>query len=225
MSTISTRPFLPATARTIFCLPVSKAREAEYSLLRKIDDLDAVLTDYWDKHEKHIKSWYATAKRPDDIIASATPRFLMEPIVARLRLTGLVATDMDPRTGKINGEFAAGPYKVDEFKKQFRLDEIDEFYSDAYSDHFLAEYAKKAFVVHGDDDERTEWNEYFSTHKKSNAQQEIPEDALYPPGFPVYFVKTAKLTLTIYSLSGIILAISIKTASIKQDKPDKGEQM
>lgn len=143
----------------------NKAREAEYSLLRKIDDLDGLLADYWDQHERHMKSWYAAVKRPDDVIASATPRFLMEPIVARLGLTGLVATEMDPRTGKIHGEFAAGPYKVDQFRKQFSLDEIDEFYSDAYSDHFLAEYAKRAYVVHGDG-ERTEWNAYFATHKK-----------------------------------------------------------
>lgn len=143
----------------------TKAREAEYSLLRKIDNLDGLLADYWDQHERHMKSWYAAVKRPDDVIASATPRFLMEPIVARLGLTGLVATEMDPRTGKIHGEFAAGPYKVDQFRKQFSLDEIDEFYSDAYSDHFLAEYAKRAYVVHGDD-ERTEWNAYFATHKK-----------------------------------------------------------
>ena len=143
----------------------TKAREAEYSLLRKIDDLDGLLADYWDQHERHMKSWYAAVKRPDDVIASATPRFLMEPIVARLGLTGLVATEMDPRTGKIHGEFAAGPYKVDQCRKQFSLDEIDEFYSDAYSDHFLAEYAKRAYVVHGDG-ERTEWNAYFATHKK-----------------------------------------------------------
>ena len=143
----------------------TKAREAENSLLRKIDDLDGLLADYWDQHERHMKSWYAAVKRPDDVIASATPRFLMEPIVARLGLTGLVATEMDPRTGKIHGEFAAGPYKVDQFRKQFSLDEIDEFYSDAYSDHFLAEYAKRAYVVHGDG-ERTEWNAYFATHKK-----------------------------------------------------------
>ncbi len=143
----------------------TKAREAEYSLLRKIDDLDGLLADYWDQHERHMKSWYAAVKRPDDVIASATPRFLMEPIVARLGLTRLVATEMDPRTGKIHGEFAAGPYKVDQFRKQFSLDEIDEFYSDAYSDHFLAEYAKRAYVVHGDG-ERTEWNAYFATHKK-----------------------------------------------------------
>lgn len=143
----------------------TKAREAEYSLLRKIDDLDGLLADYWDQHERHMKSWYAAVKRPDDVIASATPRFLMEPIVARLGLTRLVATEMDPRTGKIHGEFAAGPYKVDQFRKQFSLDEIDEFYSDTYSDHFLAEYAKRAYVVHGDG-ERTEWNAYFATHKK-----------------------------------------------------------
>lgn len=141
------------------------AREQEYRLLAKIDDLDQVLSDYWDQHEKYLKQWYLDYKRPDDVIASATPRFLMEPIVERLGLTRLVATEMDPKTGRIDGKFAAGPYKVDQFKRQFSLDEIDEFYSDAYSDHYLAEYAKEAYIIH-DGEQKTEWNEYFRTHKK-----------------------------------------------------------
>lgn len=150
------------------CKLISKthSRQAEYRILRKIKNLETVLTDYWDQHEKYMKPWYIAAKRPDDVIASATPRFIMEPIMERLGLTGLVATDMDPHTGKINGEFAAGPFKVEQFRKQFSLDEIDAFYSDAYSDHFLAEYAKVAYVVHGDNDEITEWNAYFAAHKK-----------------------------------------------------------
>lgn len=142
------------------------AREGQYAFLRKLDDLDAVLKDYWDRHEQYMKPWYLKAMKPDDVIASATPRFLMEPIMERLGLTGLVATEMDPRTGKIDGKFAAGTYKVDAFRAQFDLGEIDEFYSDAYSDHFLAEYAKSAYVVHPPDDSITEWNEYFSTHRK-----------------------------------------------------------
>lgn len=140
-------------------------REIQYSVLRKLDDVDAMLEAYWEENACHMMTWYDSVKRPDDVIATGTPAFIMEPIMRRLGLTRLVATDMDRKTGKINGIFAIYGYKVDEFKKQFSLDEIDEFYSDAWSDHYLAQYAKKAYVVH-DDQQITEWNEYFTTHPK-----------------------------------------------------------
>lgn len=89
----------------------------------------------------------------------------MVPIMKRLGLKNLVATDMDPKTGKINGEFAAGPYKVDAYVKKFKLEDMDNFYSDSYVDNDLAVHAKHAFVVYGDD-QIAEWNEYFKTHKK-----------------------------------------------------------
>lgn len=140
-------------------------RQAQYTVLRKIDDVDAMLEEYWEENACHMMAWYEKVKRPDDVIATGTPAFVMLPVLRRLGLTGLVATDMDKRTGKINGRFATYHHKVDAFKKQYSLDEIDEFYSDAWSDHYLAEYAKKAYVVH-DNEQITEWNEYFSTHPK-----------------------------------------------------------
>ena len=140
-------------------------REIQYSVLRKIDDVDAMLEAYWEENACHMMKWYDSVKRPDDVIATGTPAFIMEPIMRRLGLTEMVATDMDKKTGKINGIFAVYGYKVDEFKKKYSLDDIDEFYSDAWSDHYLAEYAKKAYVVH-DNEQITEWNEYFSTHPK-----------------------------------------------------------
>lgn len=140
-------------------------REIQYSVLRKIDDVDAMLEAYWEENACHMMKWYDSVKRPDDVIATGTPAFIMEPIMRRLGLTEMVATDMDKKTGKINGIFAVYGYKVDEFKKKYSLDDIDEFYSDAWSDHYLAEYAKKAYVVH-DNEQITEWNEYFATHPK-----------------------------------------------------------
>ncbi len=140
------------------------ARQGHYKFLRKIKNLDEVLEGYWDSVMKYMKPWYMAVKDPEDIVASGTPAFLMEPAMRRLGLKHLVATDMDKHTGKIvSGMFAIGPYKLDNFKKQFSTDVIDEFYSDAWSDRFLAECAKKAYVVH-DDDQLTEWNEYFNAH-------------------------------------------------------------
>ena len=142
----------------------TRSREGQYKFLKDIDDLDKVVADYWDEIEKYMKPWYNDYKRPDDVIASGTPRFILEPIVEKLGIGGLVATEMDTKTGKIDGDFAIGEFKVVNFRNQYGLDCIDEFYSDAYSDHFLAAYAKEAYIVHGENDERTEWNEYFKAH-------------------------------------------------------------
>lgn len=156
--------FLEFLSKDLKVISRTKARNMQYSFLAKVDDIDNVVLDYWSGIEKHLKPWYNEIKRPDDVIASGTPRFLLEPIVKKLGIGGLVATEMDKKTGKIDGDFAVGEYKVVNFKKQYGLDCIDNFYSDAYSDHFIAEYAKKAFIIHGENDECTEWNEYFKAH-------------------------------------------------------------
>ncbi|MCR5484727.1 MAG: haloacid dehalogenase-like hydrolase [Clostridiales bacterium] len=142
----------------------TKSREHQYAFLKKVKDIDTTLEEYWDEVEKYMKPWYFEVKRDDDIIASGTPRFLLEPIMKRLGLKNLVATEMDKHTGKIDGYFAIGQYKIDNFKAQFGLDCIDKFYSDAYTDHFLADLAKEAYVLHGENDEISDWNEYFDQH-------------------------------------------------------------
>ena len=87
----------------------------------------------------------------------------MEPIVKRLGLHNLIATDMDAKTGRIAGRFLGAKLKLDVFNSQFPGQEIDAFYSDAYSDHFLADIAKEAYVVH-DGDKKTPWTLYFEQH-------------------------------------------------------------
>lgn len=141
----------------------TRSRELQYRFLKDIDDIDATVKAYWDEVEKYMMPWYETAKLPDDVIASGTPRFLLEPIVEKLQIGGLVATEMDTKTGKIDGDFAIGEFKVVNFRNQYGLDCIDKFYSDAYSDHYLAAYAKEAYIVH-EDQTITEWNEWFKAH-------------------------------------------------------------
>lgn len=143
----------------------TRTREAEYRFLPKVDDLDRALEDYWDTHQTYMMDWYLKGKQPTDVIATGSPRFLMEPIAKRLGGVGLVATDMDPRTGKIRGEFAVYEHKLAQFKKQFDPAAIDNFYSDDYSDHYLANCAKRAFVVRNGG-QITEWNEFFSKNKR-----------------------------------------------------------
>lgn len=143
----------------------TKSRENEYSILKKVPDIDALLEDFWNRNEQYMKPWYAKVRRDDDIIATGTPGFLMEPMMKRLGIRYMVSTAMDKHTGKIDGIFAIGEEKAKVFRRQFPDAEIDAFYSDAWSDHFMAELAKKAYIVKGDG-ELTEWDRYFAEHPK-----------------------------------------------------------
>jgi len=138
-------------------------RETQYRVLRKIDNLDELLEEYWDSHEKYLMNWYINgAKDPSDVIATGSPRFLMEPIARRLGVAGLVATEMDPKTGKITeGKFAIQQYKLENYLKQYKVEDMDNFYSDAFTDHYMAEQAKHAYAIH-DGEQMTEWNVYFA---------------------------------------------------------------
>ncbi len=149
------------------------ARQRQYRVLLRInkkDNLERLLNEYWDSVEQYLMPWYENVKRPDDIIASGTPRFIMEPIVRRMGLKNLVATEMDTRTAKIDGHFAVAEGKLENFLKQYTKDDIDLFYSDAWSDHFLADIAKQAYMVDKDGN-LTDWNEYYEKHPE---EKKIP---------------------------------------------------
>lgn len=143
----------------------TRSREKEYRFLRKVEDLDQVLERYWDAHARHMMAWYLEVKEPTDVIATGSPRFLMEPMIRRLGLTELVATDMDRHTGRIRGEFAIKQYKLQAFMQRYHTEDIDNFYSDSFDDNYLAQCAKHAYAVH-DGDRRTEWNTYFKAKLK-----------------------------------------------------------
>lgn len=142
------------------------ARQIQYSFLKRIPDIDSVLEAYWDSSQKFMKKWYFDVQKPDDVIASGTPGFLLAPMIRRLKITGCISTKMDKHSGKIDGFFAVGRYKLEYFEEQFDSSEIDKFYSDSFLDHFLAEKAKKAYFIHGKNhDQFSDWNDYFRTHR------------------------------------------------------------
>ncbi len=119
-----------------------------------IADVEKDVEDFWQTHKKNIKEWYYEQQQESDIIISASPYFLLKPICNELEIKYLIASDVCPKTGKYTGINCHGKEKVRLFNLQF-TGEIDEFYSDSYSDTPLAEISKKAFIVK--DNKITEW--------------------------------------------------------------------
>lgn len=89
-------------------------------------------------------------KQETDIIISASPEFLLEPICKELGVECMMATKVDKSTGLFDGENCHGKQKVTRLYESYPEAQIDEFYSDMYCDTPLALLAKRAYIVKGE---------------------------------------------------------------------------
>ncbi len=110
-------------------------------------DIQKDVDDFWCENIKKIKQFYRTQQKADDVIISASPRFLLEPICKKEKISFLLASEVNPESGKYTGINCHGEEKVRRFYENFPDGTIDEFYSDSYSDTPLAKLADKAFIV------------------------------------------------------------------------------
>ena len=119
------------------------------SFLRRIDDVDAAVEDFWKTNFNRIKPFYRETRRPDDVVISASPEFLIAPACARLGIKTVMGSPVDRRTGIFSGPNCHGHEKVRRFREIYPDAQIDTFYSDSHSDDPLARLAKRAILVKG----------------------------------------------------------------------------
>lgn len=142
---------LPGVVSAAFVYSRDKSRakdlkEKLFAFLPEVDDIDALVEEFWACHISGIGDWYLKQKKDDDIIISASPEFLLEPIANHLGVR-LIATPMDKRSGKINGKNCHDHEKVRRFYENHPGAHTEEFYSDSLSDSPMAMIADKAFMV------------------------------------------------------------------------------
>ena len=128
-----------------------------FGYLTLIDDFDVQIERYWDKNEKKISAWYLAQKKPDDLIISASPTCIIEPIANRLGVS-FMATEFDREYGVfLNNHMYAKE------KAQYMIDNgfplIENFYSDSLADTPLALCAEKAHLVTKKASAVTDWPE------------------------------------------------------------------
>jgi putative flippase GtrA len=116
---------------------------------------------FWDKNHKKIKSWYMRQKQNTDVIISASPEFLLEPLVCGYLGVTLIASRFDESTGKYIGKNCFGEEKVIRLYEAYPDCIIDNFYSDSLSDAPISKKAMQSFIVKGQ--ETIPWNDYKST--------------------------------------------------------------
>lgn len=130
--------------------PKTRFKSHLFSYLRHMPDIDRAVETFWNRKSRNLKGWYLAKDHSRDVIVSASPEFLLEPICSRLRVCRLLGTRMDKKTGKITGENCWGPEKVDRLRAWQPEAHLLEFYSDSRSDDPLARLADRAFLVAGD---------------------------------------------------------------------------
>lgn len=121
-------------------------KEKVFAFLSDIEDIEGEVELFWKENRHRIGQWYLEQKRPDDLIISASPEFLLKPIAADLGFS-LMATRMDKRSGMIEGANCHDREKLRRFREEYPDGVIDEFYSDSHSDAPLAEEARSAYIV------------------------------------------------------------------------------
>ena len=124
----------------------SDVMQTFFTFLSHVPSVDVAVEAFWDKNGEKIYDWYLERRLDSDIIISAAPVFLVEPICKRLGVS-CIATEMDTKTGKILGEQCCDEEKLRRYREKFGNTTIDIFYSDSLTDTPLARAADKAFLV------------------------------------------------------------------------------
>ena len=85
------------------------------------------------------------------MVISASPEFLLQPICRRLGISNLIASKVDPRTGRFSGPNCHGINKVSRYREVYGDTVPQAFYSDSYKDEPMARIAVQAYMVRGED--------------------------------------------------------------------------
>lgn len=127
----------------------TQMKERIYRFLRDVNT-QPMVESFWATHQKNIYPWYPGQQQEDDIVISASPEFLLEPICGILGIKTLMASRVDPATGAYTGVNCHGQEKVRRLEERTGVTHIDKFYSDSQNDLPLAKIADQAFLVKRD---------------------------------------------------------------------------
>ena len=154
--------FFPKMIKTLILYKMDKIPEylmqrRLFSYLTLVDDFDEQIEKYWDKNEKKIAPWYLAQKKDDDLIISASPTAIIEPIANRLGVK-FVASEFDIKYGVFTNNLMYAKEKA-----RYIIDQgfpmIDNFYSDSLADTPIALLAEKAHFVSNKASKVSDWPE------------------------------------------------------------------
>ena len=122
----------------------TRFKRALYRFLARVPDIEREVGRFWAVHERLIDG--PCAPLPGDLVISAGPEFLLRDICATRGLE-LIASQVDPHTGRVLGPNCSGAEKVARLHAAFPDAIVERFYSDSHNDDPLAAIAHEAWMV------------------------------------------------------------------------------
>ena len=122
----------------------TRFKGALYRFLTRIPDIEVEVERFWRSHEHLIAG--PCHPQPGDLVISASPEFLLRDVCERRGLE-LIASRVDPHTGRTLGPNCSNEEKIARFRELYPTAHIERFYSDSRNDDPLARLADKAFMV------------------------------------------------------------------------------
>lgn len=149
-----------------------KMKSEFFKFVKYFDNINKVVLDFWKFKKYKLKDFYLKNKNRNDIVISASPEFLLQPVAKKYNFK-LIATKVDIKTGKILGNNCHGEEKVIRLKEQ-KINNCDKFYSDSLSDEPLSKLAKSAYIVKGNN--IIKWKNYKQSYKEKTVNMFFSRD-------------------------------------------------
>lgn len=146
-----------------------KFKTVAFSFLKYFDKPSELIDEFWNLNEHKINPKLKQLIENDDlaIIVSASPEFLIKPAGDRLSIKKVICSPVDIKTGKWLGNNCSGINKIKYLDKNYNDYTINNSYSDSYSDRFVANNSKKAYMINkGEIFEYDENKLYMNISKK-----------------------------------------------------------
>lgn len=129
-------------------IPLERFKGRFYRFLRRAGDVEGLVQDFWEGHWRKVKPEVAALVQPGDVVASASPAFLLGPACERLGVR-LIASEVDPATGRLLGPNCRDHEKARRLRAAGLEGKIDVFYTDSTADAPCVAMAKRGVLVRG----------------------------------------------------------------------------
>jgi len=133
----------------LFVLKKDKQRFKQdmFAFLRDLKEPEKMVDEFWKQNINRIYLWYLKQKRDDDVIISASPKFLVKPAMQLLGGGVVLASPVNVFTGLYEGFNCHGDEKVRRYRAMYGNTPIQSFYSDSHSDDPMAFISQSAYIV------------------------------------------------------------------------------
>lgn len=115
-------------------------------LIRDEAELRRTVARFWETHRRFLNQRVIAKIRPGDVIITAGPSFLLEPIHAELKGVRMICSEVDLQRRRVV-YINMHDNKARRFREEFGQAPIARFYTDSFNDRAMMEIAERVYLV------------------------------------------------------------------------------